>query len=410
MRVANSTLSIRILKLDAALEHIQQHLFAHDSQLIEIVRYVYFNPQQQGSVEQRYAAYILNPQGNPIGIDLGPAEEIEHHLNLHRRNLTSPKTPLSQIQESSQTLAQLILKPLEPHLKPGHRLLIAPDSALNLLPFETLTTQNGQYLIESHPITYLTSGRDLTRLNLDQPHSQNPVILGDPFLQKNPETIAIQPQNENAPTRRFSLNVRDYEPLLGTRTEAQEIAQLFNVEPILGASASESTVKQVNQPQILHIASHGFFAPNPQSDDLYENPMLRSGLVLAGLQANTNTSGDDGLLTAYETANLNLYGTQLVVLSACDTGQGGLSAGDGVYGLRRSLVLAGSESQVISLWKVADDATQELMVNYYEKLKAGEGRSEALRQTQLAMLNSEERNHPYYWAAFIPSGNPDPLD
>ena len=110
------------------------------------------------------------------------------------------------------------------------------------------------------------------------------------------------------------------------------------------------------------------------------------------------------MLTALEASGLDLGGTRLVVLSACETGVGAVRNGEGVYGLRRALVMAGAESQVMSLWKVDDEATRELMVAYYKRLLAGEGRSEALRQVQLEMLASKERSHPFYWAAFIPSG------
>jgi CHAT domain-containing protein len=176
------------------------------------------------------------------------------------------------------------------------------------------------------------------------------------------------------------------------------------------------------------VATHGFFLadqpqqleatrgvivlndnafPHPQS--LWaENPLLRSGLALAG--ANQRRSGaEDGVLTALEAAGLDLWGTKLVVLSACETGVGAVQNGEGVYGLRRALVIAGAESQVMSLWKVADDATRELMVAYYKRLLAGEDRAEALRQVQLAMLTSAERQHPFYWAGFIPSGQWEPI-
>ena len=136
--------------------------------------------------------------------------------------------------------------------------------------------------------------------------------------------------------------------------------------------------------------------------------ILRSGLVFAGVKV-SQSAGDDGVLSALEATNLNLVGTKLVVLSACDTGNGDISTGEGVYGLRRALVIAGSESQLISLWKVSDSATKDLMIAYYQRLKNGEGRSEALRQTQLAMLKSKDQNHPFYWASFIPSGNSSPM-
>jgi CHAT domain-containing protein len=140
-----------------------------------------------------------------------------------------------------------------------------------------------------------------------------------------------------------------------------------------------------------------------------ENPLLRSGLVFAGV--NRGQSGnDDGVLTALEASQLDLTGTRLVVLSACETGVGEARSGDGVYGLRRALVMAGAESQVMSLWKVNDAATREQMEAYYGRLLQGGGRSEAMRQVQLAMLHSPERSHPYYWASFIVSGNPAALD
>src|SRR5262245_4592338 len=139
-------------------------------------------------------------------------------------------------------------------------------------------------------------------------------------------------------------------------------------------------------------------------DALTENPLLRSGLILAGINQSQSGPGEDGVLTALEAAQLNLWGTKLVVLSACDTGRGEVKNGDGVYGLRRALALAGSESQVMSLWQVADKATRELMVGYYTGLQRGQGRSEALRNVQLQMLRSGERRHPYYWAGFIQSG------
>ena len=112
------------------------------------------------------------------------------------------------------------------------------------------------------------------------------------------------------------------------------------------------------------------------------------------------------MFTALEASSLNLLGTQLVVLSACDTGLGDITNGEGVYGLRRAFAMAGAESQLMSLWQVSDFGTQSLMARYYEKLTAGMGRSEALRAVQLEMLESGgEYQHPYYWAAFILAGD-----
>jgi CHAT domain-containing protein len=110
------------------------------------------------------------------------------------------------------------------------------------------------------------------------------------------------------------------------------------------------------------------------------------------------------VLTALEVAGLDLWGTKLVVLSACGTGLGEVKNGEGVQGFRRALVLAGSESQVMTLWPVLDATTKDLMIHYYKALQRGEGRSEGLRQVQLRMLQSKNRRHPFYWAAFIQSG------
>ncbi|MGH9902031.1 MAG: CHAT domain-containing protein, partial [Pyrinomonadaceae bacterium] len=134
-----------------------------------------------------------------------------------------------------------------------------------------------------------------------------------------------------------------------------------------------------------------------------ENPLLRSGLALAG--ANRRGAGrEDGILTALEASGLNLWGTRLVVLSACDTGLGEVKNGEGVYGLRRAFVLAGAETLVMSLWPVSDYVTRETMLSYYTGLKQGQGRGAALRQTRLSMLKRKEREHPFYWAGFIQSG------
>ena len=148
--------------------------------------------------------------------------------------------------------------------------------------------------------------------------------------------------------------------------------------------------------------------------------MLRSGLILAGVKQKQSGPGEDGVLTAQEAAGLNLFGTKLVVLSACETGLGDVQNGAGVYGLRRALVLAGSETQVMSLWQVSDEATRDLMIAYYTRLQTGAGRIDAMHQVQLAMLRGlaltksgsakAKWGHPYYWAAFIPSGAWKTLD
>jgi CHAT domain-containing protein len=195
--------------------------------------------------------------------------------------------------------------------------------------------------------------------------------------------------------------------LPGTAEEAQALKALFpGAEFLTSKRAKESSLKRAFAPRILHIATHGFFLesqqPPAREDRLLrpmsngeppvgpiENPLLRSGLALAGANLRKGSDEDDGILTAQEAAGLNLWGTKLVVLSACDTGVGEVKSGEGVYGLRRALVLAGSETQVMSLWPVSDKGTRDLMIEYYRRLLRGEGRSAALRAVQLQMLKAK---------------------
>ena len=221
----------------------------------------------------------------------------------------------------------------------------------------------------------------------------------------------------------FTLANAYFPPLPGTAGEARALKALLpGVTVLTGAQATEAALKQMSSPDVLHIATHGFFlsdltAGNGEGRELkqvgsssempvnqqIENPLLRSGLALAG--ANLHKSGENnGVLTALEAAGLDLWGTKLVALSACDTGVGEVKSGDGVYGLRRALVLAGSESQVMSLWPVSARGTRDLMIKYYQARQKGVGRSAALREVQLGLLKRKERQHPYFWASFIQSG------
>jgi CHAT domain-containing protein len=212
------------------------------------------------------------------------------------------------------------------------------------------------------------------------------------------------------------------------------------VPPWLDATALEGRLKAAcRSPRILHLATHGFFLPDQERDPtreglgvgfdfvevcgpqsafgrlsgaIIESPMLRSGLALAGANTwlrggNLPAEAEDGLLTAEDVTRLDLLTTELVVLSACETGLGQVHAGEGVFGLRRAFVLAGAETLVMSLWKVPDGPTRDLMEDFYARLLSGEGRAEALRQAQLAM--KERYPEPFYWGAFICQGDPSPL-
>lgn len=165
----------------------------------------------------------------------------------------------------------------------------------------------------------------------------------------------------------------------------------------------------------MHIATHGYFLADTdaqgdvmgvEAESAKNNPLLRSGLILAGASQNSNqvdlASNDNGILTAYEAMNLPLDGTDLIVLSACETGLGDVRAGEGVYGLQRAFLVAGANALIMSLWKVDDAATQQLMTNFYTNWTKMGNKQKAFKQAQLQLM--AKYNKPYYWGAFVMMG------
>ena len=416
-QLSRRSAEFRNLSQPITLEGIQK-LIPADAALVEIVRYRPVNPkapENQRFGIPRYAVYILYPNGDIKAKDLGEAKPIDDKLIYFRNNLADvdkvtgiPQTPIPQLKESARQLDETLMQPIRQLLGNTKTILLSPDAALNLIPFEALVDENNQYLVENYHITYLTSGRDLLRLKDKFASQQSPLIVADPFYGKAGEKVAL------------TLSEFTFPGLPGTEEEAKAIKNILPQATVLtGSQATENAVKQAKKPHILHIATHSFFKPerNPGERNsplqgernVIENPLLRSGLVLAGVTIG-QSAGDDGVLTALEITGLNLVGTKLVVLSGSKTGLGDISVGEGIYGLRRAFVIAGAESQLISLWNVSDQATKDLMVAYYGRLIKGEGRSEALRQIQLEMLKSENYQHPFYWASFIPSGDWTPME
>jgi CHAT domain-containing protein/Tfp pilus assembly protein PilF len=405
-----------------------QNLLPQDSALLEYIVYNPYNPKTQTYGKPRYAAYILRPNGDPIGIDLGDAADIDQLIVnwLQTLNNAPGKTlPFQRRAEKDQkavgaVLEAKILAPLRPYLNTAQHLLIAPDSQLNLIPFAALPQgETGKYLIEDYQITFLTSGRDLLKLQNPVPPRSPSLVMGNPNYGAQPP---VKTEEGDRSADIGKLNAWCCNALPGTAKEVAGLRPLFlDAQIYTDQDAGIDKLVTIKAPPVLHLATHGFFLPdNPSSPveekpiltgslndtlkpDLSDNPLLRSGLAFTGFNPKENKY--DGALTALEATTLDLWGTKLVVLSACQTGVGDVRNGEGVYGLRRAFVLAGAESQVMSLWNVSDMGTQNLMVKYYQNLQQGLGRSEALRRVQLELLQGEEYPNPYYWAAFIPSGD-----
>ena len=405
--------------------------------LVEFASYQPFNAKAVGNDQEygepHYVAYVLRREGVVSWKEIGDAKTIDTAIRAFRTALSDPKR--RDLKVLARALDEKIMQPLRGLIGEATHVIVSPDGALNLIPFEALADQQDRYLIERYSFTYVTSGRDLLRLQSERVSRGAPLVVADP-LYGEPEMVQVAGVNgttQKSETRRglrqsvttgADLSNVYFAPLSGTALEAKQIKSLLpDARVLLGKEATEASLKQAEAPRILHIATHGFFLEDkrirmegtrgvmrgseneqgPGAKAKIENPLLRSGLALAGANLHKDAN-EDGILTALEASGLNLWGTKLVVLSACETGVGVVSTGEGLYGLRRSLVLAGSESQVMSLWQVSDYVTRRLMKAYYAGLKQGLGRGEALRRVKLDMLRQRGMEHPFYWASFIQSG------
>lgn len=406
--------------------------------LIEFVQYQPYNPSpnsQEKWGKPRYAAYVMQNQGDVKWADLGSVDEMQPLISTFLKTIKDQRKDTNQVKVAARELDAILMQPVrELFRQQPEQLLIAPDSQLNLIPFAALVDQDNQYLLERYHISYLTSGRDLLAVNDNSVKSAPPLIVANPSfdLPQLNQQKTITAINRGRSGHSEELALLTFSPLPATAQEASEILPLLpHSRAFMGSEATETVIKQNPNPSILHLATHGFFLRNdgkatsmdesrPRLFNV-ENPLLRSGLVFAGF--NHRRSGvDDGVLTALEVAGLDLRGTQLVVLSACETGLGDISNGEGVYGLRRAFTIAGAQSQLMTLWEVSDDGTRDLMIRYYQALKQGHGRADALRQVQLAMVHQQvtgkstmpgvappNYEHPYYWSAFMPIGDWRPL-
>jgi CHAT domain-containing protein/Tfp pilus assembly protein PilF len=383
----------------------------------------------------RYLALVLLPDSTIQALDLGPAEPINLAATrlrdaLANRDATSPSL--------AQSLYQRVFEPLLPLLGRTHRLFLSPDGQLALVPFAALH-DGRQFLVETFDFTYLTSGKDLLPRPQEAAPATTVAVLADPDFSARRSSPPTAVAELSAQTERSALSAGQTHrawaatPLPGTRQEAEAIQRLLpQAQLFIGSEATKERLLHLPTPAILHLATHGFFledAPTPAHSRALgsfgaigqapltarpPDPLLRSGLLFAGVSAPapdgsspTQLPPDSAMATALEMAGLNLWGTQLVVLSACDTGRGDVKLGQGIYGLRRALIVAGAETVVMSLWKVNDDTTRQLMEAYYTNLLAGQGRASALREAMRSLRATQPE--PHFWAPFIVLGRDTPL-
>jgi CHAT domain-containing protein/Tfp pilus assembly protein PilF len=383
-----------------------------------------------------YLAFVLRSGdcATPIRVDLGPAAQIDEDVQRLRaalsRDTNDPTTRALRAQYRQTVAARLYAKLFPPALQKAiegkRHLLIAPDGALALLPFALLPGEDGhEFLLETRTISYLPSGRDLLRAKDKAPPAPTLLAVGAPAFDRIPVQVA------QAATVRAGCGAPDdpFAPLPGTAAELQAIAAAARqarptqaVTLLEGTQATKAAfLEQAPKAGILHLATHAYFAgaectpaglvATPQRTlgespaFLGHNPLLLAGIALAG--ANDREKAD-GILTALEITALDLRNTDLVVLSACDTGLGTLARGQELLGLRWAFAYAGVQHLVTSLWTVPDQETAALMGYFYTALwQRGLSVPDALRAAQLEMLKvarAQGDPAPHVWGAFVASG------
>jgi len=430
-----------------------------DSVLVDFALIRPYDFKARGSASKwgpaRYLAFILHAgKGERIGlVDLGGADRIDGAVsgfkkamgNLDEALASNDKFKLMQVREkmaqASAGLHELVFAPLKQELGSAKEIFISPDGDLNLIPFEVLRDNSGRFLIEDHAFYYISTGRDVLGFGLLKGQGLKTILLGAPDFNLDSEKKdraltrlgLAREKTFRSSSRAMDMRKLAFSPLAGTREEVEAIGQILGPGKSLlyfGPTALEEVLKGLDRPpKMLHLATHGFFLKDMEfavpcdqfgrggsghKVRIY-NPLLRSGLALAGANRRVNTEddqiGSDGILTAEEVLGLRLTGTETVVLSACETGLGEVKNGEGVFGLRRAFTQAGARSLVMSMWSVPDLETKELMVNFYRNLaQGGMNRGQALRRAELEEMEIVKRrygcNDFFFWGAFIFLGEP----
>ena len=400
--------------------------------LIEYQKYrpfIFDNPEdalnEKNWEEPRYQALLLFPNGEVETIDLGDSSTIEKYIN---NALISSEEYLPDAQIMWNKVATLIIEPLEKFINDKEILYISPDAELNRIPFSAMANKKDIFLTDQFELRLITTGRELVILNKKNKLEKNQsLVAADPNFDLKTNTKDEKefnkPRKIYNQERSFDQNARIWGQLPATKKEGLFIANEINANLLLKNEASALNIQKKDSPKIIHIASHSFFLSNKEENNIlssilfsnnlntkntkFENPLLRSGIVLSGANFPNLNKLDDGYLTALEVSKLNWQGTELVVISGCESGIGVNKAGDGVYGLKRSIAVSGARSSMLSLWEVKDEPTAAFMESFYKKLKSGVSRNKALFETQKEFRNHivEAWRHPNVWAAFQLSGD-----
>ncbi|MBX9853665.1 MAG: CHAT domain-containing protein [Cytophagaceae bacterium] len=306
-------------------------------------------------------------------------------------------------------------KPIKDQLNGIKKIYFSPDGIYHLINISTLSNPDSkEYLLDELEIQYITGSNDVSG-DHKADDIQNAVLIGRPSYKMNTDGKTLVAVSDNN-TRSFVRSFRDnaVNDLPGTEVEVMTIKSemdkyRFKVNYFIKDHATEDKVYTLQSPDILHIATHGYWSQagyNATEGYRVFNAMVNSGLLMSGV-INYYSSAEfpdtyDGILTAYEAQNLNLENTSLVVLSACETSLGHFDAGEGVYGLQRAFRAAGAKSIMTSLWKVDDDATKEFMILFYQHYLKTNHKFEAFRHAQKNL--KLKYPDPYYWGAFILTG------
>jgi len=412
------------------------------SALIEYQRYIPYDGRQIATKrwgDARYLAMVLTPDSLIAAVDLGPAAAIEKRIQIALR---ASQEGLADTEQQWASVGQLVLQPLKGVITGVRTLFVSADGELNRIPFAAIPiSERGELLVDAVNLRLLTSGREL--LELQEPAKRarsTSLVVANPMFDGPVEDGHMKRRfmkgKEAAISSKMVVGGLRWKALPGTEKEGKAVAGLTGGMLLTQERASVWAVEQQRGPKILHIASHAFYLADqealntggqskkkenqvPKLDGDVStsplsglNPLLRSGIALAGANLGaTSGSQNDGYLTAFEVSQLDLKGTELVVVSACESGKGEIKAGEGVYGLRRAIAVAGARSSLLSLWRVDDEATAAFMQSFYRKLKDGMGRADALLATQREFRESAVTlwRHPYVWAAFQLSGDWRPV-